>query len=302
MGDRLKGRTALVTGAGNGIGKQVALTLASEGASLVVNDLGATVDGQGRNSAAADDTVALIEAAGGTAVANHDSVAEPAGCHRAVQTALDAFGACDIVIANAGALLPGSHLGLGADDTAWQQLVDLYLGQKFWLCREAVPGMLERGWGRILFATSEISRGTQRNPLGAAVMNGAIGLMRDLANQHGGSGVTFNAYAPGAATRTYDLYKDQIEQGLRAQGIAELELAKYHLPGPELIAAPISWLCTDAAASISGEVFNMSGGTLTRWTRTEDAEALVKGDGKSEGWTLDELDERGVTELLPHRT
>jgi NAD(P)-dependent dehydrogenase (short-subunit alcohol dehydrogenase family) len=300
MSKRLQGRAALVTGAGNGIGKNVALALAAEGASVVVNDLGTDVQGDGTSSAAADGTVAEIEAAGGTAVANYDSIAESAGCKRAVQTAIENFGSCDIVIANAGALLDASSLGLRAGDDSWQRLLNLYLGQKFWLSREAVPGMLERGWGRVLFATSEIGRGTQKNPLGAVAMSGGIGMIRDLGAQHRGSGVTFNAYAPAAATRTYELFKDQIEAGLTASGIPEEELAAHHLPGPEFIAPMITWLCTDAAADVTGEVFSLSGGTIARWSRMEDVSTLVNSQGGAAAkWSLDDLDKLAVKHLFP---
>ncbi|MBB2943329.1 NAD(P)-dependent dehydrogenase (short-subunit alcohol dehydrogenase family) [Actinoplanes lutulentus] len=299
MSNRLKGRVALVTGAGNGIGKSIALQLASEGASVVVNDLGTSVDGQGRDTGAADGTVAQIAEAGGVAVANYDSIAESEGCRRAVATAVETYGSCDIVIANAGALTKAGHLGMRSDDQSWQQLLDLYLGQKFWLTREALPSMLERGWGRVIFATSEIARGTQNTPLGATVLSGGIGMMRDLANTHATSGVTFNAYAPGAATRTYDLYKEQVEAGLLASGIPEEELASHLLPGPEFVAPMITWLCTDAAAGVTGEVFSLNGGKINRWTRFEDSASLFKADGGGQGlWTLNELDKVVPQHLL----
>ena len=226
MSERLTGRTALVTGSGNGIGKELALRLAAEGAHVVVNDLGTSAMGEGRSSQAADDTVAAIVAAGGSAVPNYDSIAEQEGCENAVRTAVDAFGACDIVVANAGAVVQGALAGLQADDRSWRLMIDLYLSQKLWLARAAVPLMVERGWGRMLFATSEIARGTQANPIGAAVMNGSIGLSHDLAHQYQGTGLTFNSYAPSAGTRTFDLYKDQMDASLRAQGVPEDEFGK----------------------------------------------------------------------------
>ena len=291
MSNRLQGRVALVTGAGNGCGKAIALQMASEGASVVVNDLGTGVQGEGRDTSAADGVVAQIHEAGGKAVASYDSIAEPDGCKRAVAKAVDTFGACDIVVANAGALMKAGMLGIRSDDESWQRLVDLYLGQKFWLTREALPAMLERGWGRVIFATSEIARGTQHNPLGAVVLAGGLAMSRDLANTHGNSGVTFNCFAPGAATRTFDYYLALAEGGHLGTSVSPEEMAKNRLPGPEFIAPMVTWLCTEAAAQVTGEVFSLSGGNISRWNRLEDVASLVKADvGGSALWTLDELD------------
>ncbi|SDZ48102.1 SDR family NAD(P)-dependent oxidoreductase [Herbiconiux ginsengi] len=298
MSDRLTGRVALVTGSGNGIGKQLALSLAAQGASVVVNDLGTDVGGQGRSSAAADLTVAEIVAAGGSAVANYDSVAESEGCDSAVSTAVAEFGSCDIVVANAGALLQNTLAGLQATDDAWLQLLKLYVGQKFFLARAAVPAMAERGWGRMLFATSEIARGTQANPLGAIAMSGGIGLCHDLANQYKGSGLTFNCYAPAAGTRTFDAYKSHMDDALRAQGVPEDQFSAFYLPPAEFIAPMLTWLCTDAASDVTGQVFSVKGSEVTRWTGTEDGPSITKNGDLRSLWTLDELDAKVPSHLL----
>ena len=289
MGDRLRGRAALVTGAGNGIGKAIVQLLAAEGASVVVNDLGTDAFGEGKSSDAADETVAEIVAAGGTAVANYDSVAESAGCARAVQTAVDAFGACDIVVGNAGALHGAT---LETSDETWRKIVDLVLSQKFWLAREAVPAMVEKGWGRVVFTTSEIARGTQGAPLGAAAFAGTIAMTHDLAGTHRDSGVTFNCFAPGAATRTHAMARSIYEEGYKAGTVSEEQWQHYlSLPPTEYVAPIVAWLCTDAASGVTGECFNTSGGSLTRWSRYEDRASLFKGGaGEAGPWTLDELD------------
>lgn len=282
MTTNLKGRTALVTGSGNGIGKEVALLLGAEGANVVVNDLGTSAFGEGQSSDAADATVRQIVDAGGAAVANYDSVADPDGCRNSVQTALDAFGSIDIVVANAGSVIRGSLAGIQSDDASWQAMVNLYLGQKFWLARLAVPHMVERGWGRMLFATSEIARGTQSSPIGAMVMNGSIGLSHDLANQYRGSGLTFNSYAPAAGTRTFDLYKD-------ARPDAPAHAPGNYLPPADRIAPMLAWLCTDAAHDVTGEVFALTGSRVTRWTHVQDGPSIEKNNDLEALWDVDEL-------------
>ncbi|HEX7097416.1 MAG TPA: SDR family NAD(P)-dependent oxidoreductase, partial [Acidimicrobiales bacterium] len=231
---RLEGRVALVTGAGNGIGKACALELAKHGATVVVNDLGTDEFGKGRASRAADQTVAEIQAAGGRASANHDSVADSAGCERAVRQAVDEFGKLDIVVACAGALLEGS---LEATDDEYQRFLDLFLSQKFWLARAAVPAMAERGWGRLVTTTSHGATGLLGKPIFAAAMGGVISMTKAIAHEYRGRGVTANCLAPGAATRLHALSHERFQQ-MHAEGLITDEDWERYLttPPPEYVA------------------------------------------------------------------
>jgi NAD(P)-dependent dehydrogenase (short-subunit alcohol dehydrogenase family) len=290
MGDRLKGRVAIVTGAGNGIGKALALSLGAQGAKVVVNDLGTNARGDGTGSDAADATVAEIIAAGGEAVANYDSVAEKAGCENLVKTAVDAFGPVDILLANAGAVMAG---GIESSDEQYDKVMNLFLGQKFWLSRLVVPGMVERGWGRIVSTASEGALGGVGAPLFAAAMGGTISMMKGLATDLKGTGVTANVLAPGASTRTYVDALPGLEAAYKAgQMSEELWLRAKKGPGPvEHVPPIITWLCTDEAAGVTGKVFHSAGGRVSVWSEYEDVNTITKGDpDENPPYTLEELD------------
>lgn len=193
-------RTAVVTGAGRGLGRGYALELARRGARVVVNDPGGAVDGGGESARAADEVAAEIRAAGGEAVASYDSVAEPEGGENIVRTALDAFGTVDAVINNAGILRDKSFANLEAGDA--HAVLDVHLRGAFHVTGPAFRVMKERGYGRIVFTSSAsglFGNFGQAN-YGAAKM-GLVGLMNVTAVEGAKYGIMANAIAPVAATR-----------------------------------------------------------------------------------------------------
>lgn len=291
MSQRLKNRVAIVTGAGNGVGKAIALSLAAQGARVVVNDLGTSPTGTGMSSAAADATVAEIIASGGEAVANYDSVADPNGCANVVRTAVESFGPVDILIANAGAVLPG---GIDATDDELKKVFDLVVFQKFWLSRLVVPGMVERGYGRIIATASEGARGAVGKPLFAASMGATVSMMKGLATDLTGTGVTANVLAPGASTRTYQNALPALEEAHRQGKLSDEMWARAKKgPGPvEHVPPIVTWLCTDEAADVTGRVFHSAGGTISVWSEYQDLNPISKGDPEENTpYELDELDE-----------
>ena len=176
---RFDNKVAVVTGAGNGLGKSHALFLASRGARVVVNDLGGTVAGTGGSRAVADGVVEEITAAGGEAVANYDTVATEEDGKRIIQTALDAFGTVDILINNAGNVRDKSFAKMDLDD--FRSLIDVHLMGAVYCTHAAWPVMREKGFGRVVMTTS--SAGLYGNHghtnYGTAKM-ALIGLMNSL--------------------------------------------------------------------------------------------------------------------------
>jgi NAD(P)-dependent dehydrogenase (short-subunit alcohol dehydrogenase family) len=197
---RMQGRVAVVTGAGNGLGREHALLLAREGARVVVNDPGGSVNGAGGDSAAADKVVAQIKAAGGNAVANYDSVATPEGAQRLIDTAVKSFGRVDALINNAGILRDKSFAKMALED--FEAVLRIHLLGSTYCTKAAWPLMIEQKYGRVIMTTSVA--GTSGNfgqaNYGAAKM-GLLGLMNVLAVEGAKANIKVNAVSPGATTR-----------------------------------------------------------------------------------------------------
>src|SRR6476619_45576 len=204
---RLDGRVAIVTGAGRGIGRSVARLLASEGASVVVNDLGSAVDGSGHDSGPAHDVVAEIAEAGGKAVANGADISVFAAAENLVQTAIEEFGRLDILVNVAGILR--DRMVFNMTEQEWDDVIRVHLKGTFNTTRFASAHWRslrdESAQNRIINFTSVSGlHGAPGQPNYAAAKMGIVGLTWSCANALGKYGVTANAISPGAQTRMID--------------------------------------------------------------------------------------------------
>ena len=194
------GQTAIVTGAGRGLGRLFALDLARRGARVVVNDIGGSVQGEGTDAAPADEVVEEIRAAGGAAVASYDSVATPEGGAAIVHTAVDTYGRLDAVIANAGIyeMLAFEDLTLGQ----WNRMLEVHLDGAFHVGQPAYRVMKDQGYGRIVLLASNVAAFGQAHATHyGAAKGGILGLCNSLANEGAAYGIGVNVVMPCALTR-----------------------------------------------------------------------------------------------------
>ena len=227
-----KGRVAIVTGAGGGLGRQHALALAKRGAKVLVNDLGGAVDGSGGSVSAAQAVVDEIRAAGGEALANGASVTDFAAVEAMVQQAIDAWGRVDILVNNAGILRDKSFSKMDMAD--FRLVVDVHLMGAANCCKAVWPHMVAQQYGRILMTTS--STGLYGNfgqaNYGAAKL-AQVGLMQTLAIEGAKYHIHVNALAPTAATRmTESLFPPQILDALQPEAVVPAVLVLVHESAP----------------------------------------------------------------------
>lgn len=282
MAARLKDRVAVVTGSGQGIGKAIAVALAKEGAKVVTNNRRPGTQGGDAETVAKE-----IEALGGEAVPFFGSVSEFDVAEKIIQTAVDSFGKVDILVNNAGADAPRMVWNMTEED--WDRCVDSFLKGSFNCTRFACGLMREQGWGRIINTTSTAWLGTVGHCNYGAAKAGLVGLTRAVAREMGRYGVTCNAYAPTAATRftlSDDIvagFKKRYEAGLMTKERFE-ELT--NPPSPETVTPLIVYLCTDEAADINGQVFDVTGGSIAIYSEPVKKKSIVKKEGL---WTVEEL-------------
>jgi NAD(P)-dependent dehydrogenase (short-subunit alcohol dehydrogenase family) len=281
MADRLKGRVAIVTGAGRGIGRGEALALASEGAKVVVNDLGGGPDGTGASKSPVEEVVAEIKKLGGEAVANFDSVATAEGGENIVKTAIDAFGRLDILVNNAGILRDKMVFNMTEED--WDLVMKVHLYGHFFTTKNACVLFRQQRSGRIINTSSTAGLGETVGQVNyGAAKEGIVGFTRQVARDMGRYGVTCNAIRPGGATRMTlsDDLKEAWEKAGRLDDIKRVEQMRPEDVGPLAV-----WLASDDAANVNGRTFHVHTGKIGLYSEPMEEKALVKVGG----WTIDEL-------------
>jgi len=290
MGELLKGKSAVVTGAGRGIGKEIALALAAEGASVVVNDLGGALNGTGDSTAPADETVAEIEKTGGKAIPSYDSVAEYESAGKIIKTCMDSFGRIDILVNFAGNYVVKMSYEMTPKE--WDSIVKVHLYGTFYCSRHALPHMIEQKWGRIVSATSDAYRGLPGSVCYSAAKGGIVSLMRSMALEVAQFGINCNCIAPGAGTRltmgpeAQAKYKRAFEAGAISREVYE---SLQDIPSAKFIAPMVAYLASENGAPINGCVLGCSGGKISLHSLVEEFRAVFKDCRKEGPWTMEEL-------------
>ena len=262
MNIRYDNRVAIVTGAGSGLGRSHALFLASRGAKVVVNDLGGAVDGSGSSLTPAQQVVAEIQAAGGTAIANADSVASPEGAQRMVQAALDQWGRVDILVNNAGILRDRTILKMTPQD--FDAVVAVHLAGSAYCTMAAWPHMKEANFGRIVMTTSAAGLfGNFGQANYAAAKLGIVGLMNALKHEGAKYDIRVNTVAPIALTRmTEDLIAGDVKPRLK----------------PEYVSSMVAWFCA-AENQATGDIVEVGAGYYAR-VQIVEGEGVLLGKGQ----------------------
>lgn len=265
MGEMLKGRTAVITGAGGGIGSAEAVMMAERGACVVVNDVG--INDRSNPHDAADRVVARIQKAGGTAVASYDSVATVEGAQNIIQTAINQFGKIDILVNNAGAFRIHPLEETPPED--WDFVMKAHLYGTFYCTRYAVPYMKKQGYGRIINTASHVGLGQAGQTSYSAAKEGIVGFSRSVAREMAKHSITCNIIRP----------------------IAELRRAKQSIPEmavnrPEDVAALVAFLASEPAGDINACVFEVWHGHVGIFVDPPPVDKVVWKDGE---WTPEEL-------------
>jgi len=288
MSGMVSGKVVVVTGAGGGIGRSIALAMAAAGAKVVVNDIGVSLQGEGGGEGPAQAVVKEIQAAGGQACANTDSVASYEGAHNIIKTAVDAFGRIDAVVNNAGNLRDRVFHKMSEEE--WRQVLDVHLNGSFYMSRAAAPYFREQESGAMVHMTSTsglIGNFGQANyaaaKLGIVALSKSIAL--DMARYH----VRSNCIAPFAWSRmTSSIPAETDAEKERVEKLKKMEAGKV---------APLAvYLVSDAASEVTAQIFAVRANEIMLMSQPRPLRTVHY----SEGWTPELIGDIAMPAMRKH--
>ncbi len=284
----LEGKVALVTGAGGGIGRDFALAMAAAGAKVVVNDIGTSVKGEGRDAGPAQTVADEIRAAGGAAVASTDSVSEWESANRIVQRALDAFGRIDVVVNNAGILRDRFFFNMSVEE--WRAVIDVHLNGSFYVSRAAAPHFKSQESGCYVHMTSTSGLvGNLGQANYSAAKLGIVGLSKSIALDMAKYKVRSNCISPFAWSRMIgSIPTETQDQKARVEKLKSMQTAK--------IAPLAAFLASDAARDVTGQIFAVRGNEIFLMSQSRPLRSVHR----AEGWSAETIAAHALPALRPH--
>jgi NAD(P)-dependent dehydrogenase (short-subunit alcohol dehydrogenase family) len=281
----LEGKSVIVTGAGGGIGRDFALAMAAAGAKVLVNDIGTSVKGEGRDAGLAQKVVDEIRAAGGTAVANTDSVADWESANRIVQSAVDSFGKIDVVVNNAGILRDRFFFNMSVEE--WRAVIDVHLNGSFHVARAAAPHFKSQNSGCYVHMTSTSGLvGNLGQANYSAAKLGIVGLSKSIALDMAKYNVRSNCISPFAWSRMIgSIPTETDEQRARVEKLKSMQTSKI---------APLAvFLASDAASDVTGQIFAVRANEIFLMSQSRPLRSVHR----SEGWTAETIASHAIPAL-----